>query len=582
MKVITLKKFKAPKYLSKILFLSLITFHFVLFTNVFFLVKYNLNNNNISKVICELFTIFLFFFKNLSIIFAEKFTTMKKQVFTLASILIASLSIAQNVSISPTGNAPDNSAALDIRDYTNKGLLIPRIALTSNTDVTTIPSPALSLLVYNTGTGGLTPAGYYYWDGSKWVRLVTMGGSPSDAWLTLGNAGTNPATHFVGTTDNTSLVFRTNNIERMRLHFGGQLSIGDNNPGGKLDVHQETSNDVARFITYGSPNDIRLRRTQGTKTSPSATSGANTILGRFFAEGYNGSSFTAAAAIEMSTDAAGGTSTDMPGRITFSTTPDGSGTLQERMRITNDGNVGIGTTSPLSKLHVEGSILNRSISGSALVRSIVENDWANHDIFVYDVGKHPAFVGLRGRGTISSPSYPQAGDVLVSFVGRDVIDGYIPSLLYGGCEITFRTSQNWNSSNKGAYIQFYTTADNTNSPTEKMRLLPDGNLCVGLTAPAASYVKIDANGWIAGRSDYGDVVYIGGDNSGNDAQMGISSAVRNNLTFWNVAQGVPNVCYANNFISTSDTTLKEDIFDIPYGLKEIMQLHPISFRYKRR
>lgn len=173
-----------------------------------------------------------FFFKNLSIIFAEKFTTMKKQVFTLASILIASLSIAQNVSISPTGNAPDNSAALDIRDYTNKGLLIPRIALTSNTDVTTIPSPALSLLVYNTGTGGLTPAGYYYWDGSKWVRLVTMGGSPSDAWLTLGNAGTNPATHFIGTTDNTSLVFRTNNTEQMRLHFSGQLSIGDNNPGG--------------------------------------------------------------------------------------------------------------------------------------------------------------------------------------------------------------------------------------------------------------------------------------------------------------------------------------------------------------
>lgn len=157
---------------------------------------------------------------------------MKKQVFTLASILIASLSIAQNVSISPTGNAPDNSAALDIRDYTNKGLLIPRIALTSNTDVTTIPSPALSLLVYNTGTGGLTPAGYYYWDGSKWVRLVTMGGSPSDAWLTLGNAGTNPATHFIGTTDNTSLVFRTNNTEQMRLHFSGQLSIGDNNPGG--------------------------------------------------------------------------------------------------------------------------------------------------------------------------------------------------------------------------------------------------------------------------------------------------------------------------------------------------------------
>lgn len=118
---------------------------------------------------------------------------------------------------------------------------------------------------------------------------------------------------------------------------------------------------MARFITYGSPNDIRLRRTQGTKTSPSATSGANTILGRFFAEGYNGSSFTAAAAIEMSTDATGGTSTDMPGRITFSTTPDNTGTLQERMRINNQGQVGIGTTSPVSPAILDVTSTNKGV-----------------------------------------------------------------------------------------------------------------------------------------------------------------------------------------------------------------------------
>jgi hypothetical protein len=150
---------------------------------------------------------------------------------------LISPALAQNVSISPTGNAPDNSAALDIRDFTNKGLLIPRIALTSNTDVTTIPSPALSLLVYNTGTGGLTPAGYYYWDGSRWVRLVTMGGTPSDAWLTLGNAGTNPSTHFVGTTDNVDLVFRTNNTEKMRITAGGNVGIGTTSPTAKLHVN---------------------------------------------------------------------------------------------------------------------------------------------------------------------------------------------------------------------------------------------------------------------------------------------------------------------------------------------------------
>ena len=100
---------------------------------------------------------------------------MKKSVIIfimLISLLMGNILKAQNVGIGASTFTPDASAGLEIR-YTNKGLLIPRVALTSTTDVTTIPSPANSLLVYNTGTGGLSPAGYYYWDGSQWVRLAT-------------------------------------------------------------------------------------------------------------------------------------------------------------------------------------------------------------------------------------------------------------------------------------------------------------------------------------------------------------------------------------------------------------------------
>jgi hypothetical protein len=39
----------------------------------------------------------------------------------------------------------------------------------------------------------------------------------SSGWGLTGNAGTNPLTQFIGTTDNQDLVFRTNNIEKMRL-----------------------------------------------------------------------------------------------------------------------------------------------------------------------------------------------------------------------------------------------------------------------------------------------------------------------------------------------------------------------------
>jgi hypothetical protein len=62
---------------------------------------------------------------------------------------------------------PDNSAKLDITS-SNKGALLPRIALTSSTDQTTISSPATGLLVYNTGTAGLTFKGYVFWSGTEW------------------------------------------------------------------------------------------------------------------------------------------------------------------------------------------------------------------------------------------------------------------------------------------------------------------------------------------------------------------------------------------------------------------------------
>ncbi|WP_123901641.1 hypothetical protein [Chryseobacterium bernardetii] len=62
---------------------------------------------------------------------------------------------------------PDPSAMLDITSV-SKGLLAPRVALISNTDNTTIPSPATGLLVFNTGTAALTYVGYVFWNGTEW------------------------------------------------------------------------------------------------------------------------------------------------------------------------------------------------------------------------------------------------------------------------------------------------------------------------------------------------------------------------------------------------------------------------------
>lgn len=75
----------------------------------------------------------------------------------------------------------DTSAALEIDTDqfpagSKKGFLGPRVQLTGSLDITTIPDPALGLLVYNIGTAGTFPDNvladrFYFWNGSQWVDL---------------------------------------------------------------------------------------------------------------------------------------------------------------------------------------------------------------------------------------------------------------------------------------------------------------------------------------------------------------------------------------------------------------------------
>lgn len=81
------------------------------------------------------------------------------------------------------GTAQNANSALEV-ESTNKGVVIPRVSLSGTTSASPLSAgagPLTSTLVYNTAsTADVTP-GFYYWDGSKWVRIVTG---------TTGTAGT--------------------------------------------------------------------------------------------------------------------------------------------------------------------------------------------------------------------------------------------------------------------------------------------------------------------------------------------------------------------------------------------------------
>ena len=110
---------------------------------------------------------------------------MKKfTIYHLVFLILSTVSFAQ-VGVGTT--SPLASSALDVT-ATNKGLLVPRVALTGSTDTATIASPATSLLVYNTATAGTSPnnviPGYYYYTGTKWERLTNGGANSVGAFTT--------------------------------------------------------------------------------------------------------------------------------------------------------------------------------------------------------------------------------------------------------------------------------------------------------------------------------------------------------------------------------------------------------------
>lgn len=148
----------------------------------------------------------------------------------------------------------------------------------------------------------------------------------------------------------------TNGVEKIRLDSNGTITT--NRTGSGTDI------EITKYEAGSQGPILHLQK------SKSATIGTNTIvasgdaLGEIYFRGANGTSFSFAASIIAQVDGTPGASNDMPGRLLFSTTADGSGTPTERMRIDNAGLVGIPTISggaAGAQLTITGSSNSRAV-----------------------------------------------------------------------------------------------------------------------------------------------------------------------------------------------------------------------------
>ena len=100
----------------------------------------------------------------------------QQQIFLLVLMTIP-ISVRSQVAI---GTKTIEDGVMFQMESSNKGLLIPRVSLTSRTDVSTIaPSAVEGLWVYNTASAGAgnnkVTEGMYFWDSSEWIRIYNEG-----------------------------------------------------------------------------------------------------------------------------------------------------------------------------------------------------------------------------------------------------------------------------------------------------------------------------------------------------------------------------------------------------------------------
>ena len=543
-------------------------------------------------------------------------------------------------------------------------------------------------LLASGSVAGVTP----YWNGSSWIvnstNIFNNGGN-------VGIGTTTPTTNFVvqrlGTTSGASLVnvtsndtwqtafditntsskgrgyslisAGTSNINQppgsfsiyngksatfpMVIDSMGKIGVGVVAPAYKLDVAGDV-NVTGNFKVNGT-NIATGGSSQWITSGSNITYSGGAVGIAYQTTNYDNTPFVdygglvfqnykqAGVGITTNIVSTGISSGNWPSDMAFLTKVSG-GAVTEKLRITNDGKVGIGIATPTSLLHlksassptliIENSSATDNRGGIKFGRISATKQWeigtdfsvtngdnfyifqgssATHHLIINSSGYvglgtttpiHKLDVngdlGIEGQSTAYNNTPFVDNNALVFQVYKQGGYGTVANLVSTGAN-----SGNWPSA-----IAFHTRASG-GTLSEKMRIDPSGNVGIGTTAPSqkldvAGNIKIsNQNGAVAtpDKIDLGTSFSNGATrdklklylyDSGGIERYGFGIGQTSDIQYHSQ---ITHDFYVNNAkyfsvttsggANTSDRRLKRDILPLSkYGLKQVMQLNPVTYIYK--
>ena len=320
------------------------------------------------------------------------------------------------------------------------------------------------------------------------LYAATSGNSAASGWGLTGNATT--AANFIGTTNADDLRFNTEGSQKMVLKANGNVGVGTNIPDFKMSIENAANS------TAGIDDGSTLLQLHNKSVANFATTNLRVKTGNsqyLTMLAHYGPTYTQYPGFAdyglVASTGPGLMLQALTGNIRFMTGASSSNVpINDRMIITNEGNVGIGTTTPDVKLSIEGD---------------GDGSGTFDDRFLMKINNKSTSSASQAILQIKSGSGSNYFNISQSAPNYTVSEKADASILYatGRGGLVLQASPKSSSDPDLSAIHFYTGWTNVSGgSTERMTLDKTGNLGIGTNSPT-NKLHIEANESGEGSTD---------------------------------------------------------------------------------